>query len=493
VHTVSPTCLDDGTVPGPRHRYAAPAFRLRQQTALAVYHQDLRRDRAERWRERADQLQDPALQLRCLRNAVGAAPDQADLWLELASLARWITGRRSGLAYLEEATAALPWSPPQDRRDTRREIALLRSWIHYDLAEWEIGLAWADSASRLHGNVSTKLITALLTGGSRQGQEAERLARAQVHNSLFGTPHWANGIWSLSMGMYYARKWDDRITPWLMQNSGKSFRPENRWLDAGVVFESRRHWQNATSAYHSGFHALPLVDNSCLQQYAQPAAAANGGDPGMPFWVAFDRHFVTGSWLGYAEFALGHFRVATTPVETAFWAQATLDATTACLHKYYDRPQLLAWRGALHSRTGELAQGEADLTEALSEYQKRDLPTARIKTWLGYGKLQQDRFREALPWLRQATREDPDLAHAWSHLGFVLVQLEQPDKARSALDRALALDQNLAAAWYNRGLLNFHEKRWPEAVVDLEQAARLAPTNPEIIATLQRATLANRR
>ncbi|MFH1845903.1 MAG: hypothetical protein ABIF77_22190 [bacterium] len=82
--------------------------------ALPQHQQDLRSDRAERWRERADQLQDHAL---------------------------------------------------------------LRSWIHYDLAEWGPGPAWADSASRLDSNSSSRLITALLTAGSRQGPEAERAPR----------------------------------------------------------------------------------------------------------------------------------------------------------------------------------------------------------------------------------------------------------------------------------------------------------------------------
>lgn len=67
-------------------------------------------------------------------------------------------------------------------------------------------------------------------------------------------------------------------------------------------------------------------------------------------------------------------------------------------------------------------------------------------------------------------------------------------EGREALDRALALDPGLAAAWYNRGLHFYQARRWREAADDFARALEaLAPGNPDIPPLLQQARARSRQ
>ena len=66
-------------------------------------------------------------------------------------------------------------------------------------------------------------------------------------------------------------------------------------------------------------------------------------------------------------------------------------------------------------------------------------------------------------------------------------------QGEEALDRALALDPGLAAAWYNRGLHRYQARRWSEAADDFARALELAPDNPDIPPLLQQARTRARR
>jgi type IV pilus assembly protein PilF len=54
--------------------------------------------------------------------------------------------------------------------------------------------------------------------------------------------------------------------------------------------------------------------------------------------------------------------------------------------------------------------------------------------------------------------------------GVVLMALSQPERARTSLDRALALDGRLVSAWHNRAWLSCQEGQWVAAQADFAQA-----------------------
>ena len=65
------------------------------------------------------------------------------------------------------------------------------------------------------------------------------------------------------------------------------------------------------------------------------------------------------------------------------------------------------------------------------------------------------------------------------HYGLVLAQsLGRYDDGVTLLDKALALDPNLAAAWTFRGMFKGGQGKVDEAMSDLKQALRLSPRDP---------------
>jgi tetratricopeptide (TPR) repeat protein len=119
---------------------------------------------------------------------------------------------------------------------------------------------------------------------------------------------------------------------------------------------------------------------------------------------------------------------------------------------------------------------------------------------------------EAINWARKATEKDPNNANAWkavaelelsrgnldagkealSHvpadqqtdtsflnLGILLYNKKQPAAAEEAFSKALALNADLADAYYYRGLARYQQKKVPEAKADLNKYLELAPNGSE--------------
>jgi type IV pilus assembly protein PilF len=65
-----------------------------------------------------------------------------------------------------------------------------------------------------------------------------------------------------------------------------------------------------------------------------------------------------------------------------------------------------------------------------------------------------------------------DAQQAPAHVlhGLVLMAMRQPERARSSLDRALALDGRSVSAWHNRAWLSCQEGQWAAAQADFAQA-----------------------
>ena len=65
-----------------------------------------------------------------------------------------------------------------------------------------------------------------------------------------------------------------------------------------------------------------------------------------------------------------------------------------------------------------------------------------------------------------------DVKQAPAHVlhGLILMALRQPERARSSLDQALALDGRLVSAWHNRAWLSCQSGQWAAAQADFAQA-----------------------
>jgi tetratricopeptide (TPR) repeat protein len=107
-----------------------------------------------------------------------------------------------------------------------------------------------------------------------------------------------------------------------------------------------------------------------------------------------------------------------------------------------------------------------------------------------YGRRNKSELQKAIAYFEQAIKLDPRYAPAWAELarcragqadrGYVPEQ-EGYRQAQQAVDRALALDKNLAEAYAVLGLIRNHDWDWTGADAAYRRAFQLAPGDATII------------
>jgi tetratricopeptide (TPR) repeat protein len=102
-------------------------------------------------------------------------------------------------------------------------------------------------------------------------------------------------------------------------------------------------------------------------------------------------------------------------------------------------------------------------------------PSAESLEWLGASLNRQQRFREALPLLRQALDLQPGRSSAWNSAGEALGNLGQLQEAANAFAHSVRWQPKFAQAHYNMGLALRAMKRDEPAAVALRRAVELEP------------------
>jgi protein O-GlcNAc transferase len=113
--------------------------------------------------------------------------------------------------------------------------------------------------------------------------------------------------------------------------------------------------------------------------------------------------------------------------------------------------------------------------------------TTRIN--LGIVQLNMGRHEEALASFEQALRALPRNLAAHYNRGVALLSLMRPQDAVSAFDSALSIDTGCVDAYNGRAVALGTLELWPQAIADLQTAARLAPDRADITINLARACL----
>jgi Flp pilus assembly protein TadD len=244
-------------------------------------------------------------------------------------------------------------------------------------------------------------------------------------------------------------------------------------------------WAYAARWYRESAAAYPLRNPGCLTELSSlPLAAADRAQP-LPFWVASDRFYVTGSLSAYLAYAFGRFEAAAEASAKERWGGLVVNAAGTCLRLNPAEVQARRARGLVYARTGRPDRALVDLQDALAESTRQGVADAPLEAELGHVLLLLHEHQQARSHLRRAVALSPESAQAWSDLGLALIMSDERDEAAVALGRALELDVGLVAAWYNRGLMHLHAGDLAAAEADLAEAARLAPDNREVVALLQ--------
>jgi serine/threonine protein kinase/tetratricopeptide (TPR) repeat protein len=132
-------------------------------------------------------------------------------------------------------------------------------------------------------------------------------------------------------------------------------------------------------------------------------------------------------------------------------------------------------RALLEQRAGILAKrGVGDAVRQITEELARTNPrTPRDHYLLGHWLVKEGKYLDALPHLRRATQDDPEMFSAWFVRGNAHFAVGQAESAAECFTACIALRPDFAPAWYERGQayekLIFHEA----AKADLDRAIEL--------------------
>jgi len=134
-------------------------------------------------------------------------------------------------------------------------------------------------------------------------------------------------------------------------------------------------------------------------------------------------------------------------------------------------------------REGCRYQMAGDLDRAIETY-KRSIeacPTAEAHTFLGWTYSFQNRIDEATAECLRAIEIDPEFGNPYNDIGVYLMQQDKFDEAVPWLEKAKRAPRYDPRhfPYLNLGRIYLRQRKWWEALRELEAAARLAPRDVE--------------
>jgi tetratricopeptide (TPR) repeat protein len=158
-----------------------------------------------------------------------------------------------------------------------------------------------------------------------------------------------------------------------------------------------------------------------------------------------------------------------------------LEMYNEALRKAPSDVDLMLRVGSTQVMAGQSSQAEAILREVIKQRPK----SAEANHFLGRALLVKGtNLSEAMRFLEQATTIDPNRAEYFLYVGWGANEAGQPQKAQSALERALELDRELGDAYWQRGVLLQKQGATIDALNDLQAALQRRPSRYEAYATM---------
>ena len=124
-------------------------------------------------------------------------------------------------------------------------------------------------------------------------------------------------------------------------------------------------------------------------------------------------------------------------------------------------------------------QVQGDLERAVELYREsiRVRPTAEAPTFLGWTYSFQGRLEDATQECLRAIEVDPDFGNPYNDIGVYLIQQNRLDEAIPWLEKAKRAPRYEPRQFphMNLGRIYLRQRRWAEALRELEAAVRVAP------------------
>ncbi len=454
---------------------------------LPAITQENRRAQSRFWLDRFEDANSSNVQIQALLNAAGLAPDNPRIWLQLAHYWRWLGNYLKTVQCLESAAEAIrgfePGDHKWDKREMQRRTAMARAWVHYDRGEWHEGLNWARAARKVApGDAEVWQIYGLLAGHSRLRSEAFKTADDILRLDPGDTDvPWIQASYRVGNG---DRRQAFNLVMGL--NPNKEHQAEC-WREMGEIAERLAEHSMASRWYEESASSLPFRDKSCVLKMRHDRLNAEIGGHRQLVWLAYDKYYITGSLSSYTSLAFRRFQKSEEGTRKNFWAGQVVNSTGILIRKEMDKPWAYRARGLVFAYGGKINRGIRDLKQASELMDDLGYPDSEIESTLGHLYLQKKNHRDALRHLQYAAEISPNEPRIWQDMGLAWVMSNQPHQAEESFSKALALDASLVTSWYNRGLLNLHQKNYDKALLDLQKAAQLAPDNQDIVDLLQKA------
>ena len=138
--------------------------------------------------------------------------------------------------------------------------------------------------------------------------------------------------------------------------------------------------------------------------------------------------------------------------------------------------------GTTLNDAGEYSQAERAFRRALEATNSADKNLAAVLSNLGIALYHQDRFTEAVGYLRKAISLLGDgPAEIYTLLGDCLCQSENQEEALQAYEQAISLNDRLTRAWQGRGEVLGSLGRFEESLKSFDSALLLEPDDPWIL------------
>ncbi len=132
-------------------------------------------------------------------------------------------------------------------------------------------------------------------------------------------------------------------------------------------------------------------------------------------------------------------------------------------------------RGNIYAERGETEKALSDFNQAIlnnPQYVEAYNSRGNLLTKL-------NRTSEAISDYTEAIAIDPNYAHTYNNLGYLYAQKDEDETAYRYFSQAIEHDPNTASFYVNRALILRSQKKFPEALVDLQAAQKIIQAHPE--------------
>jgi tetratricopeptide (TPR) repeat protein len=433
--------------------------------------------------------------LGALVNATGLDPSDPAIWYDLAFAQGTVGDLAAHERSLNAALAAMAPLPARRYAGLRRRVLLDQAWLCRERGLDAEGLERIASARAIEASdeVESMLVEGLLLAESGQFSEACRLA-AELRVIRVHVPNWG---W---LDSDFAERWikstayrargELRLASFVMGRvyGYYSYPHAHRFFaDVGLLCELNGQPDLAREYYALATLLRPLMTYFPVETLVGPARIFGLGDLDYPYAVAYGGQLVAGSRLAHAAQLVMACDRETDPERRRQLGETAIAELTIC-HRRGIRPaEALALRGRAFHHLGDTARAADDLALACDLLTAQGQDSPDVCSLAAILEVSRGGYERALPRLTRHLSAHPGDAAGWNALGVTASHAGQAETAREAFGTVVGIAPDDVAGWYNRGLLNFHERNWTAACADLEVAVRLAPDLAEVRAILDRA------